>query len=94
MPVITELSQQVVLIPDESVDSQKRVAGTLAGTRGSSVAETTGEHDPVLDEHQAIGFRSPTERKRIDALLAELHSFLNPASPENTAALDGPPQET
>lgn len=96
MPVITELSRTVVLLPDESVDSQKRLAGTLAGERGSTVAETTGEYDPALEEHQGIGFKPPSRRKeqpnQISDLFAAIHEFVNAGKPASWTPTPEQPQ--
>lgn len=91
MPTLELQAKVSVLPPPVANETQKRFENEIAGTPG----ETYTESDKTLSgsdrAENTIGFKPPAERKRMDALLAELDAFLNPGRPANTITPDEQP---
>lgn len=88
MSALTIEAKTFVIPAPIADETQKRfeneVVGTPTKTFTQSVQESLGSHKT----HHEIGFQPPAEREAIDALLEELHTFLNPGKPGGIIASD------
>ena len=62
MSAITVEARSALAIPKDLEDDQRRSAGTLAGDRGSTFAETTFE-GRLFQDRSPMGFEPPAVRK-------------------------------
>lgn len=92
MSTLTIEAKASVLPPPVTDETQKRFENEIVGTPGQAFTESNQGLSGDGEIEHTMGFQPPAERRRMDALLAELHTFLNPERPGKVISTDGEPQ--